>query len=136
MTTWNFAVRLNRGPTDDEINALYEAGLSDTGIAGTFVDVDRDAPDLRTAVRSIVAQIRTIPGLEAVRIEYQDPVTIEDAAQRFGRPLPTELGGFPNPTLELGQFRLYSWAEITGWLHDVLGEEVPPLETDLKVVMS
>lgn len=32
MKTWNFQLRLNRAPTDDEVEALYEAGLDDAGV--------------------------------------------------------------------------------------------------------
>jgi len=36
VTTWNFQLRLNREPTETEFDALYKAGLSDTGIEGTW----------------------------------------------------------------------------------------------------
>ncbi|HWE90423.1 MAG TPA: hypothetical protein VG317_13255, partial [Pseudonocardiaceae bacterium] len=63
MTTWNFQLRLNREPTENEFDALYEAGLSDAGIEGSLVDVDREAPSMPQAIISVAAQVRSVPGL-------------------------------------------------------------------------
>ncbi|HEX4703426.1 MAG TPA: hypothetical protein VH352_14965 [Pseudonocardiaceae bacterium] len=141
MTTWNFQLRLNREPTEDEFDALYEAGLSDAGIEGTLVDVDREAPTLLKAVASIVRQIRTVPGLRAVGIETDDAVTLADAAARLGRRTAESLrllaegrrgpGGFPASIVDTGKVRVYSWAEITEWLREVLGEDVPAASREL-----
>ena len=135
MTTWNFQLRLNREPTDDEFNALYEAGLSDAGIEGTLVDVDRAAESLLMAVTSAVEDIRRVPGLRAVAVEHDDAVTLADAAQRLGRRTGESMrllaegkrgpGGFPLPIADTGKVRVYSWTEITQWLRDALGEQAP-----------
>jgi hypothetical protein len=135
MTTWNFQLRLNREPTEDEFDALYEAGLSDAGIEGTLVDVDRDANSLLLAVTSAVDDIRHVPGLRAVAVEHDDAVTLSDAAQRLGRRTAESLrllaegkrgpGGFPLPIADTGKVRVYSWTEITQWLRDSLGEDSP-----------
>lgn len=144
MTIWNFQLRLNREPTEDECNALFEAGLADAGIEGTLVDVDREAPSLLEAVTSIADQIRSVPGLRAVSVEHQDAVTLSDAAQRLGRRTAESLrllaagergpGGFPSPIVDTGNVRVYSWAEITAWLHEALGEQVPAESFDLVLV--
>jgi hypothetical protein len=141
MTTWNFQLRLNREPTEDEFDAMFEAGLSDVGIEGTLVDVDREAPTLLRAVASAADQIRTVPGLRAVSVETQDAVTLADAAQRLGRRTPESLrllaegkrgpGGFPTAIVDTGNVRIYSWAEITDWLHEALGEDVPNVNHEL-----
>jgi hypothetical protein len=141
MTTWNFQIRLNREPDEAEFDALYDAGLSDAGIEGTLVDVDREAPSLLKAVTSVAEQIRTVPGLHAVGIETQDAVTLADAAQRLGRRTPESLrllaegqrgpGGFPAPIVNTGKVRVYSWAEIAVWLHEALGEQVPDTSREL-----
>lgn len=141
MTTWNFQLRLNREPTEDEFDALYEAGLSDVGIEGTLVDVDREAPTLLRAVVTVAAQIRSVPGLRAVRAETHDAVTLSDAAQRLGRRTSESLrllaegkrgpGGFPASIVDTGNVRIYSWAEITTWLHEALGEDVPDASREL-----
>lgn len=141
MTTWNFQLRLNREPTEDELNVLFEAGLSDAGFEGSLIDVDRDAPTLLDAVRSAAEQIRTVPGLRAVGLENQDAVTLSDAAQRLGRRTTESLrllaegkrgpGGFPRPLVDTGNVRVYSWAEIVTWLHEALGEDTPDVNRDL-----
>jgi len=141
MATWNFQLRLNREPTETEFDALYEAGLSDIGIEGTLVDVDREAPSLLLAVASIAQQIRTVPGLRAVGVETQDAVTLADAAQRLGRRTAESLrllaegkrgpGGFPAPIVDTGKLRVYSFAEITAWLREALGEDVPIASREL-----
>jgi parvulin-like peptidyl-prolyl isomerase len=141
MTTWNFQLRLNREPTETEFDALCKAGLSDTGIEGTLVDVDREAPSLLSAVVSVAQQIRTVPGLRAVGVETQDAVTLTDAAQRLGRRTAESLrllaegkrgpGGFPAPIVDTGKLRVYSFAEITAWLREVLDEDVPTTSREL-----
>jgi hypothetical protein len=141
VTIWNFQLRLNREPTEAEFDALYEAGLADAGIEGSFVDVDREAPNLLSAIASVVQQIRTVPGLRAVGVETQDAVTLTDAAQRLGRRTPESLrllaegkrgpGGFPTPIVDTGKLRVYSFAEITTWLQEALGEEVPNVSREL-----
>lgn len=144
MTTWNFQLRLNREPSEDEFDALYEAGLSDAAIEGTLVDVDREAPTLLQAVASVAEEIRSVPGLRAIGAETQDAVTLKDAAQRLGRRTAESLrllaegrrgpGGFPAPLVDTGKIRVYSWAEITAWLHEALGEEVP--ESNRQLILA
>jgi hypothetical protein len=141
MTTWNFQLRLNREPTEDEFDALFEAGLADAGFEGSLVDVDREAPSLLNAVASAAEQIRTVPGLRAIGVETQDAVTLADAAARLGRRTAESLrllaegrrgpGGFPRPIVDTGKVRVYSWAEITAWLREAVGEDVPATSRDL-----
>jgi hypothetical protein len=93
------------------------------------------------AIASVVQQIRTVPGLRAVGVETQDAVTLTDAAQRLGRRTAESLrllaegkrgpGGFPTPIVDTGKLRVYSFAEITTWLHEALGEEVPTVSHEL-----
>lgn len=141
MTTWNFQLRLNREPTDSEFEALYESGLSDAGIEGTLVDVDRTAEDLLRAVISAVEDIRRVPGLRAIAVEHDDAVTLSDAAQRLGRRTAESMrllaegsrgpGGFPLPIADTGKIKVYSWAQISAWLRDALGEDVPDVDPEL-----
>lgn len=144
MTTiWNFQLRLNREPTEEELDALFEAGLSDAGFEGSLVDVDRAAATLLDAVRSVAVQIRTVPGLRAIGIETQDAVTLSDAAQRLGRRTAESLrllaegkrgpGEFPRPLVDTGKVRVFSWAEIVTWLREALGEDVPAVNRDLQL---
>jgi hypothetical protein len=141
MTPWNFQLRLNREPTEDEFEALCEAGLSDAGIEGTLVDVDRAASDLLTAVASAVEDIRRVPGLRAIAVEHDDAVTLSDAAQRLDWRTAESMrllaegkrgpGGFPLPIADTGKVRVYSWAEITEWLRTALGEDAPEADPEL-----
>jgi hypothetical protein len=141
MNTWNFQLRLNREPTEDEFDALYEAGLSDAGVEGTLVDIDREALSLLEAITSVVDQVRLVPGLRAVRLETNDAVTLADAAQRLGRRTSESLrllaegrrgpGGFPSAIVDTGKVRVYSWVEIVTWLREALGEDVPKAHHEL-----
>lgn len=141
MTTWNFQLRLNREPTEDEFDALFDAGLSDAGIEGSLVDVDREAVSLLDAITSVVDEIRSVQGLRAVRVETNDAVTLADAAQRLGRRTPESLrllaegrrgpGGFPTPIADTGKVRVYSWVDIVTWLREALGEDVPKVQHEL-----
>jgi hypothetical protein len=70
-TCWSFTLRLNRAPTDDEVDALYEAGLDDTGIAGETLTVDREADSLLRAIASAAADVRAVPGLRAVAVDTE-----------------------------------------------------------------
>jgi hypothetical protein len=141
VETWNFQLRLNREPVEDEFDALFEAGLTDAGFEGTLVDVDREARSLLDAVVTVADQIRTVLGLRAVGVETQDAVTLTDAAARLGRRTAESLrllaegkrgpGGFPAPIVDTGKVRVYSWAEIVSWLREALGEEVPAVNHEL-----
>lgn len=142
MTVWNFQLRLNREPTEDEFDALYDAGLSDAGIEGSLVDVDREAPQLLAALASAARDIRKVPGLRAVGVETTDAVTLADAAQRLGGRRTAESlrllaegqrgpGGFPRPIADTGKVRVFSWVEIVHWLREALGEDVPEANNEL-----
>jgi hypothetical protein len=63
MTTWDFRISLNRAPTDEEADALYEAGLDDCSISGGlggfdhYLMCDREADSMLDAIASVIAQI-------------------------------------------------------------------------------
>lgn len=134
METWNFQLRLNRTPTDDEIDVLYEAGLDDAAISGTTIDVDREAGSLLEAITSALLQIRTVPGLHAIGLLDDDAVTLTDAAQRLGGVRTAESlrllangerggGGFPAPIADTGKIRVYSFMAILRYLR-LMGDPV------------
>lgn len=133
MMTWNFQLRLNRAPTDDEVDALHEAGLDDAGIEtgpeGGLVDVDREARTLVKAIVSAVEQLEQVPGLTVVGLTTDDSVTLRDIAQRIGRTYESVRlyaegkrgpGGFPMPVVDAGSIRVYSWTTVAAWLRDSL----------------
>jgi hypothetical protein len=67
MPEYQFVVRLNREVTPAEVDLLYEAGLGDGGIetgpAGAWVDVTREASSAEAAVASVRADVGKVPGL-------------------------------------------------------------------------
>jgi len=75
MTSHEFTLKMNREVTDDEIEALYEAGCDDAGIEtgplGTIIDFTRTAPSLAEALVSAVRDIEKVPGLRAVGVAAQ-----------------------------------------------------------------
>ena len=76
MPGHEFMLKLNRAVTDEEIEALYEAGCSDasveTGALGTMLDFTRAAPSLAEALVSAVRDIEKVPGLRAVGVVCDD----------------------------------------------------------------
>ncbi|MBW1601708.1 hypothetical protein JJV70_06190 [Streptomyces sp. JJ66] len=150
MTEWSFDVVLNREPTDAEADALFEAGLDDCGVVlggrgqPSYLSCHREAPDLVAAVLAVAAEVRTVPGLRAVRARHDDLVTLGAAAQRTNGLRTRESlrllagakrgpGGFPAPVNEDGGARLYSWTEVATWLREVLGDALPEVVPDLVV---
>jgi len=146
MTIWTFTLRLNRAPTDNEIDALYEAGLDDAAVTDACLMVDREAPTLLGAITAVAADVRAVPGLRAVAVDTGgDAVTLADTAQRLGR-TPESLrllaagkrgpGGFPAPVMDTGKIKVYSWSEVSAWLRNVLREDVPATNSDLVLADS
>ncbi|WP_336210803.1 hypothetical protein [Nonomuraea sp. LPB2021202275-12-8] len=148
MTTWNFRVTLNREPTDDEADALYEAGLDDCAIAGgphgsIGLMCDREAESLIEAVISVLVQIRAVEDLWATSVGQGDGVTLGDAARRHGGRTQASLrqlasgqrgpGGFPAPIIEADNISVYSWSEIAEWLRTEMGDDIPPVDRALAV---
>lgn len=60
--------------TDDQVNALYEAGLDDGAVSTsrgiTSIDVARDADLLESAIRSAISQVNAV-GLSVARVEIE-----------------------------------------------------------------
>ncbi|WP_433435177.1 hypothetical protein [Nonomuraea sp. CA-141351] len=146
MTTWDFRVTLNRAPTDEEADALYEAGLDDCTISGgkegsTYVSCHREGESLLEAITSVLIQVRTVPGLWVVAVGQGDGVTLGDAARRHGGRTQASLrqlsagqrgpGGFPAPLIEADNISIYSWAEIAEWLRTRMGDDIPPENPDI-----
>jgi len=91
MPVFDFALRLNRAPTDDEIELLYEATGGDSDVewnpdAGYgAVTVNREADTLTDAIVSAVHDVEQVPGLRVVGAGQDDLVTMLDIARRVGR---------------------------------------------------
>jgi hypothetical protein len=130
MTGHQFMLRLNREVTDDEIEALYEAGCGDasveTGPLGTMLDFTRKAPTLAEALVSAVRDIDKVPGLRAIGVACDNIVTLAGIADRVGvtreavRLWTTGRrgrGGFPPPMMmtPAGE-KVWDWQVVAYWL--------------------
>ncbi|WP_219471069.1 hypothetical protein [Nonomuraea rhizosphaerae] len=148
MTIWNFRILLNREPSDEETDALYEAGLDDCAVAGgpdgsVQLMCDRAGESLLEAIASVLPQIRKVKQLWAIGVGQGDAVTLGDAARRHGNRTQASLrqlaggqrgpGGFPEPLMEADNISLYSWAEVSEWLRVVMGDDVPEVSRDIAV---
>ncbi|MEV0231088.1 hypothetical protein [Nonomuraea sp. NPDC050786] len=143
MIEWDFSITLNREPTGEEADALYEAGLDDCSIGGAKLYCDREAETLMDAIESVLLQIRTVPGLWATGVGEDDGVTLGDAARRHGGRTQASLrqlatgqrgpGGFPKPLIEADNISLYSWAEISEWLRTEMGDDIPAVNRDIVI---
>jgi hypothetical protein len=90
MPVFDFALRLNRAPTDDEIEALYEATGGDGDVEWNrdtgygAVTLNREADTLTDAIVSAVHDVERVPGLHVVGAGQDDLVTMLDM-RRPGR---------------------------------------------------
>lgn len=142
-----FTIVLDREPTDQEFDALFEATGDDPGI-GTergvpIVHFSRTAPALADAIVSAVRDIESV-GLRAMRVRDEDLLTLADIADRVGRSRESVRryatgerggGGFPppvNPEHEGTIF--YRWSEVGPWLRERLGIDVD--ESDRVLVVA
>lgn len=130
MTAYEFVLKLNREISDDEIEALYDAGCDDAGIEtgplGTLADFSREAPSLAEAIASAVRDIEKVPGLRATGVQCDNMVTAADIASRAGvsreavRLWATGQrgpGGFPKPALiTTGGEKVWDWQQVAVWL--------------------
>jgi hypothetical protein len=130
VTSYEFALRLNREVTDDELDALYKAGCGDAGIEtgplGTVADFDREAPSLAHAIASAALDIEKVPGLRAVGVRCDNMVNLLGIAKRAGvsreavRLWATGRrgrGSFPKPTLiSGGGEQIWDWATVAPWI--------------------
>lgn len=137
MTTYEFALKLNREVTDAEIEALYKAGLDDaafeTGPLGAAADFDREAPSLAHAIASAARDIEKVPGLRAIGVRCDNMVNLLGIAQRAGvsreavRLWATGKrgsGGFPKPVLiTSGGEQLWDWLEVAPWIDEHHAQE-------------
>lgn len=129
MTSYEFALRLNREVTDDELDALYEAGCSDAGIEtgplGTVADFDREATSLAHAIASAARDIEKVPGLRAVGVQCDNMVNLLGIAERAGVTREAVRlwavgsrgpGDFPKPSsVSPGGEQIWAWTSVAPW---------------------
>ncbi len=152
MISWSFTIKLDHAPDDREFDALYEAGVSAYGTLGekcggvAVLECDVAAESLLAAIVRVVKDVRAAGGPIPVGVETElsDFVTLSDIPARLeGRRTTESLrllaagkrgpGGFPRPLSDTGNIRIYSWAQVATWLHDELGEDIPPVSPDLAI---
>jgi hypothetical protein len=146
MTTQVFTVVLDRQPTDEELDALFESGCDDAAFTvergvpiATF---DREAPTLADAVVSAILAMEAV-GLLPLRILDEDLLTLADIADRIGQSRESVRryvtgergpGAFP-PPLNPGRdgALFYRWSEVAPWIRGQLGLDVPDVDPTLVV---
>lgn len=132
MTSYQFALRLNREVTDDEFDVLYEVGCDDAGIEtgplGAVADFDREAPSLAHAIASAALDIEKVPGLRAVGVRCDNMVNLLGIAKRAGVTREAVRlwaagkrgpGCFPKPTLiTAGGEQIWDWVDVAPWIDE------------------
>ena len=91
MPAFDFLLRLNRAPTADEIELLFEETGGDSDVEWNpdtgygAVTVNREARSLTEAIVSAVRDIERVPGLQVIGAGQDDVVTMLDIARRVSR---------------------------------------------------
>ena len=149
MNLYNFTVRLDRSPDDDDFDRLYEAGLDDCLPVASpdgrgEIMVSRRADTLPAAILTVVDDI-TKAGFCAVSIETEDLVNLSVVGQRTGRTRESVRllalgargpGGFPAP-VTTGTTPLYSWAMVRDWFRSHYGDHaVAPADHDADTLVA
>lgn len=146
---YEFTAILDRVPTDDEIEALWEAGLDDTAPVISdnrcTLDVAREAESLTAAIISVAREAKRA-GFRVVGIDQDDLVSLKTIATRLGRTYESVRlwatgkrgpGGFPRP-LSDHNWSLYSWSEVIDWLekNNLAGVHATPEISELAAINS
>jgi hypothetical protein len=114
-------------------NALFEAGCDDATIGlrngHIYLTFTRAGSSMFEAILDAMRDVRRANlGVEVLRVDYCNLVTIADIARKMGRTrqcvhqyaLGTRgPGGFPPPACETSDGNLlYYWCEVATWLYD------------------
>lgn len=143
MTEWSFRLVLaGIELTDDDLDALFEAGCDDATFSlerdrnvQAFFDREADTPD-SAVISAIVDLERAGIGARTLRVMIDDDwVTAAEIAHRVGRTRQNigQLvrgargpGGFPAPVARQGTSNsLWSWAEVETWFRGYEPGAVP-----------
>jgi hypothetical protein len=147
VTSYEFTLKLNREVTDDEIDALYEAGCGDAGVEtgplGAVADFNREAPSLAHAISSAVRDIEKVSGLRAVGVQCDNMVSLLDISERIGVSREAVRlwasgqrgsGDFPHPVIiTTGGEHIWDWEQVTAWLQQLrpIERQMLPLESSI-----
>ena len=115
--------------SDGVAETVYQAGCDDALVGRTdgvqYLDFDREAPSLETAILSAISDAESIPGVEVIRLAGGGLVSMADIATRTGRTRESVRllivnqrgpGGFPPPVTDpRTRYRLWRWSEVQRW---------------------
>ncbi|MDR1266290.1 MAG: hypothetical protein LBK42_12240 [Propionibacteriaceae bacterium] len=135
MNLYNFTVRLDRSPGDNDVDTMFEAGLDDCLPVSSpdgrgELMVSRRADSLTQAILGVVADLSKA-AFKATGIESEDLVNLSVIARRTGRTRASLSllaqgkrgpGGFPAPAAG-GSRPLYSWAAVREWFRAHYGDD-------------
>jgi len=132
VSIYTFDVHFTGPAGDDTVDSLYEAGWDDATVSFDPVSggmgiatFDREAPSAVEAIASAIATGRAA-GVTVTGVT-ENLVPFAEIAERTGRTVATVdhwvrgrrgPGGFPEPRIKRAKASLYSWAEVTRWLHE------------------
>jgi hypothetical protein len=139
--------------SDESMDALFEAGCDDATFGvrdgAQYGAFDREATSFSTALAGAIRDMtEALPGLEIVRVEPDDLVSMATIAERSGRSresirlLATQQrgpGGFPSPIAYVDQkTRLWHWPDVAHWLaeHHKSNVDVDPEAADLVAALN
>ncbi|MDG4827636.1 hypothetical protein O7635_37835 [Asanoa sp. WMMD1127] len=108
---------------------------SQTGPDGTHrLAFDRPASVLADAVATAIQQVETRTDLHVVRVADRDWLTLAEIGARIGRSREIVRlwalgrrgpGGFPAPLEPDRETSYYSWAQVSPWLRERMGFDLP-----------
>ncbi|RCW38828.1 hypothetical protein DFQ14_11932 [Halopolyspora algeriensis] len=126
MNHHDFTLVLNRIPSEDEYDLLFESGCDDaspeTRNGTALVHFDRDAPSLTHALVTAIRDVERA-GFRVQAVETDDLVSLRTIADRLGRSYEGMRliatgqrgpGAFPVPLSGDG-WSLYSWSQVVDW---------------------
>lgn len=116
--------------TEELENSIYGNGCDDALISSrdqvVYLDFDREAENLEKAIISAINDVEAV-GYTVARIEPSDFVTSTEISRRAKRTRQSVAqiirgkrgkGGFPIPVAGVtGNTSVWSWAEVSNWLH-------------------
>jgi predicted DNA-binding transcriptional regulator AlpA len=136
---YEFELVLSQEPTEEELDALFEAGAADMtfgtdGTAATAM-VSRRAPSFVEALTSAIKQVESsVAGLHVVAVEADPQLTVGEIAERAGVSRETVRRHvndprFPRPVVTTPRHRFWRWSEVAPrfGVKDPLLDEAAPV---------
>lgn len=131
--TYTFSLMLHRLERDyaELEGAFFNAGCDDALVGMrsgvVYLDFDREAPDLQSALLSAIRDVESAGvGAKVAFVEPGDLVTAAEIARRVGKSRESVrlwiegergAGNFPLPRAGVsGKTLLWSWLDVAGWL--------------------